>query len=123
MMRPGNYAVSLLVILFVGCASPEVKIPENILTQEQMMSIMVDIHVIEGARNGSIMLGDTNGIEDYYAKVYEKHGITEDQFKSSFAFYSDNPTVFIPIYEEVLDSLKANGALLAKKGVNIEHED
>ena len=123
MMRPGNYAVSLLVILFVGCASPEVKIPENILTQEQMMPIMVDIHVIEGARNGSIMLGDTNGIEDYYAKVYEKHGITEDQFKSSFAFYSDNPTVFIPIYEEVLDSLKANGALLAKKGVNIEHED
>jgi hypothetical protein len=123
MMRPGNYAVGLLVILFVGCASPEVKIPENILTQEQMMPIMVDIHVIEGARNGSIMLGDTNGIEDYYAKVYEKHGITEDQFKSSFAFYSDNPTVFIPIYEEVLDSLKANGALLAKKGVNIEHED
>ena len=123
MMRPGNYAVSLLVILFVGCASPEVKIPENILTQEQMMSIMVDIHVIEGARNGSIMLGDTNGIEDYYAKVYEKHGITEDQFKSSFAFYSDNPTVFIPIYEEVLDSLKANGALLAKKGVVTENED
>jgi|TARA_Y100000389_G_C17099383_1_gene335146 hypothetical protein len=123
MMRPGNYAVGLLVILFVGCASPEVKIPENILTQEQMMPIMVDIHVIEGARNGSIMLGDTNGIEDYYAKVYEKHGITEDQFKSSFAFYSDNPTVFIPIYEEVLDSLKANGALLAKKGVNVEHED
>ena len=123
MMRPGNFAVGLLVILFVGCASPEVKIPENIFTQEQMMPIMVDIHVIEGARNGSIMLGDTNGIEDYYAKVYEKHGITEDQFKSSFAFYSDNPTVFIPIYEEVLDSLKANGALLAKKGVNIEHED
>jgi hypothetical protein len=123
MMRPGNFAVGLLVILFVGCASPEVKIPENILTQEQMMPIMVDIHVIEGARNGSIMLGDTNGIEDYYAKVYEKHGITEDQFKSSFAFYSDNPTVFIPIYEEVLDSLKANGALLAKKGVNVEHED
>jgi len=123
MMRPGNYAVGLLVILFVGCASPEVKIPENILTQEQMMPILVDIHVIEGARNGSIMLGDTNGIEDYYAKVYEKYGITEDQFKSSFAFYSDNPTVFIPIYEEVLDSLKANGALLAKKGIEIEHED
>ena len=52
MMRPGNFAVGLLVILFVGCASPEVKIPENILTQEQMMPIMVDIHVIEGARNG-----------------------------------------------------------------------
>lgn len=123
MMRFGNYAVSVLFILFVGCASPEVKIPQNVLTPEQMIPIMVDIHVIEGARNGAIMLGDTNGIEDYYAKVYEKHGITEDQFKSSFAFFSDNPTIFIPIYEEVLDSLKANGALLAKKGVEIEYED
>ena len=122
-MRLGNYTVSVLFILFIGCASPEVKIPQNVLTPEQMMPIMVDIHVIEGARNGAIMLGDTNGIEDYYAKVYEKHGITEDQFKSSFAFYSDNPTVFIPIYEEVLDSLKANGALLAKKGVKIDYED
>ncbi len=122
-MRLGNYAVSVLFILFIGCASPEVKIPQNVLTPEQMMPIMVDIHVIEGARNGAIMLGDTNGIEDYYAKVYEKHGITEVQFKSSFAFFSDNPTIFIPIYEEVLDSLKANGALLAKKGVEIDYED
>ena len=122
-MRLGHYFASVLIILFIGCASPEVQIPETVLTPEQMMPIMVDIHVIEGARNGSIMLGDTNGIEDYYAKVYEKYGITEDQFKSSFAFYSDNPTVFIPIYEEVLDSLKANGALLAKKGVKIEYED
>ena len=123
MMRLGNYTVSVLFVLFIGCASPEVKIPQNVLTPEQMMPIMVDIHVIEGARNGAIMLGDTNGIEDYYAKVYEKHGITEDQFKTSFAFYSDNPTVFIPIYEEVLDSLKANGALLSKKGVEIDYED
>jgi hypothetical protein len=123
MMRLGHYFASVLFILFIGCASPEVQTPETVLTPEQMMPIMVDIHVIEGARNGSIMLGDTNGIEDYYAKIYEKHGITEDQFKSSFAFYSDNPTVFIPIYEEVLDSLKANGALLAKKGVKIEYED
>ncbi|MDA7804884.1 DUF4296 domain-containing protein [Schleiferiaceae bacterium] len=123
MMRLGHYFASVLFILFIGCASPEVQTPETVLTPEQMMPIMVDIHVIEGARNGAIMLGDTNGIEDYYAKVYEKHGITEDQFKSSFAFYSDNPTVFIPIYEEVLDSLKANGALLAKKGVKIEYED
>ena len=123
MMRSGNYGVNLLFILFVGCTSPEVKIPENILTQEKMMPILVDIHVIEGARNGSIMLGDTNGIEDYYAKLYEKHGVTEDQFKSSFAFYSDNAKFFIPIYEEVLDSLKAHGALLAKKGMKIEDED
>jgi hypothetical protein len=123
MMRLGHYFASVLFILFIGCASPEVQIPETVLTPEQMMPIMVDIHVIEGARNGAIMLGDTNGIEDYYAKVYEKHGITEEQFKSSFAFYSDNPTVFIPIYEEVLDSLKANGAVLAKKGVKIEYED
>ena len=123
MERFGYYIKSIVFILFLGCSTPEVQVPQNVLTQAQMIPIMVDIHVIEGARNGSIMLGDTNGIEDYYAKVYDKHGITEDQFKSSFAFYSDHPTIFIPIYEEVLDSLKAHGTVLAKKGVEIDHED
>ena len=123
MERFGCYLKNIVFILVVGCSSPEVKIPQNVLTQAQMIPIMVDIQVIEGARNGSIMLGDTNGIEDYYAKVYDKHGITEDQFKSSFAFYSDHPTIFIPIYEEVLDSLKAHGTVLAKKGVDTDYED
>ena len=61
-----------------------------------MVPILVDVISWRGARNGALILGDTNGIEDYYAKVYEKHGITEASFKRSFKFYNGEPELFIP---------------------------
>jgi len=57
----------------VSCHTNEAKIPPNILSDHAMIPIMVDIHVVEGARNGALILGDTNGIEDYYDKIYSKH--------------------------------------------------
>jgi len=111
-----------MVFGMVSCNTNEANIPPNILSDHAMIPIMVDIHVVEGARNGALILGDTNGIEDYYDKIYRKHHITEQQFKESFDFYSSNPDIFIPIYEKVLDSLKRNGEHLARKGVNLEYD-
>ena len=45
MMRLGHYFASVLFILFIGCASPEVQIPETVLTPEQMMPIMPVVRV------------------------------------------------------------------------------
>lgn len=105
-----------------SCGRSEVQIPSTVLSSKSMIPIMVDVHVVEGARNGALILGDTNGIEDYYAKIYEKHQITEQQFKESFAFYSSHPNLFIPIYEAVLDSLKINGELLGRRGVEADYD-
>ena len=55
--------------------------------------------------------------------MYEKHGITEASFKRSFKFYNGEPELFIPIYEKVLDSLKINGAALARKGTESEYDE
>jgi len=106
----------------VSCHTSEANIPPNVLSDHAMIPIMVDIHVVEGARNGALILGDTNGIEDYYDKIYSKHRITEQQFKESFDFYSSNPEIFIPIYEKVLDSLKRNGEHLGRKGVELDYD-
>lgn len=112
-----------LWLALVGCSRPSEPIPSDIISPDQMIPILVDVHLIEGARNGSLILGDTNDIEDYYLKVYTKHSISEKHFKESFAFYSKHPDHFIPIYQKVLDSLKVNGALIARKGVEIDHEE
>lgn len=109
-------------LFLTACSSKEVSVPENVISADAMVPVLVDVHIIEGARNGSLILGDTNNIEDYYAKVYEKHGISEEEFKRSFKFYNSEPTLFIPIYEKVLDSLKINGAELARKGVESDYE-
>lgn len=98
-------------------------VPKDVIAAEKMIPILVDVHVAEGARNGSLILGDTNDIEDYYAKVYAKHGISEEAFNRSFSFYNGKPELFIPIYEKVLDSLKENGAELARKGMQADYDN
>jgi len=113
--------VGLLMLQF-ACSRPVDPIPSDIISPDKMVPILVDVHLVEGARNGSLILGDTNQIEDYYAKIYQKYRVSEADFKTSFAFYSDHPDHFIPIYERVVDSLKINGALIAKKGVQIDHD-
>ncbi|MGB1183697.1 MAG: DUF4296 domain-containing protein [Schleiferiaceae bacterium] len=117
----GKVRVGLLVMLF-ACARPVEPIPKSIIAPDDMVPIMVDVHIIEGARNGTLILGDTNQLEDYYSKLYKKYNITASLFKESFSFYSDHPEHFIPIYERVVDSLKINGALIARKSVEIDHD-
>lgn len=112
----------LTLMLFIQCGKKVQTVPKTVISFDQMIPLLVDVHLIEGARNGSLILGDTNDIEDYYAKVYQKHGITEDQFKKSFKFYSSYPELFIPIYEKVLDSLKIDGSILTKNNVELEFD-
>ena len=114
--------IALIGMLFIQCGKKVQMVPKEVLSFDRMIPLLVDVHLIEGARNGSLILGDTNDIEDYYAKVYQKHGITEGQFKKSFKFYSSYPELFIPIYEKVLDSLKIDGSILTKNGVKLDFD-
>ena len=110
------------IAFITSCGESEIQVPQEVISADQMIPILVDVHIVEGARNGSLILGDTNDIEDYYAKIYEKYSITEETFKRSFSFFNSEPDLFIPIYEKVLDSLKANGVALARKGIQSSKE-
>lgn len=107
----------LLFILATACVDHTVKLPEGYLTPEEMVPIVVDMHLVEGARSGKLVLGDTNKLPDYYAKVYEKHDVTEQQFKESFKWYTKHPEELKKIYEAAIEKLsileaeiKANGS-------------
>lgn len=110
------------VLLFVQCTRSVPEPPSHLIQPEAMVPLLVDVHLVEGARNGALMLGDSNDIEDYYARLYTKHGISEELFIESFSWYNGEPDAFIPIYERVLDSLKVNGALIAKRGVEVDYD-
>ena len=94
-----------ILAAFVGCVNHEVALPKGYLTEAQMLPIMVDIHLIEGARSGTLVLGDTNALPDYYAKIYQKHNITDSAFKVNFAWYTEHPEKLKAIYEAVIVEL------------------
>jgi hypothetical protein len=98
----------LLVFLLsahVACVDHEVEIPADVIGHQQMVEMLVDIHVIEGARSGTLILGDTNSIPDYYSRIYLKYGTTEQDFKTSFDWYTHHPEKLKAVYEDVIVAL------------------
>jgi len=91
--------------VLTACVDQTVQLPDGYIPQEKMVDIMVDIHLVEGARSGTLLLGDTNKLPDYYAHIYEKYDITEEQFKTSFDWYSQHPVQLKAVYDEVIVEL------------------
>jgi hypothetical protein len=88
-----------------GCVQSDEPLPPGYLSHDKMVGILLDIHLVEGARSGTLMLGDTNRLADYYAKIYEKHNVTDSAFKTSFDWYTKHPEKLKVVYEEVLVNL------------------
>lgn len=80
--------------------------PEGLLSQDEMVAVLTDIHLIEGARTGLVIMGDSvGGVNEHYKAFFEKHNVTQAQYDSSFVYYSKNPKIFDKIYERVIENL------------------
>ncbi len=96
-----------LLLIFASCKdSDEVQQPNGLLTQDEMVAVLTDIHLIEGARTGLVIMGDSvGGVNEHYKAFFVKHNVTQAQYDSSFVYYSKNPKIFDKIYERVIENL------------------
>lgn len=104
MLKKG-FSILIVSILF-ACSNNEISIPENIIPQEQMVQVLADIHIAEVTANFKSP-GDTINIDvkSLYLQIYNKHSITEEQYRESYQFYLDHPTLFNKMYDEVITEL------------------
>jgi len=94
-----------MVLVVVGCINHTPNLPEGYLDAKKLGDILVDMHLIEGARSGTLVMGDTNKLPDYYAMIYAKHQVTEANFKESLYWYTKHPKVLKKIYDAVVIDL------------------
>lgn len=99
----------LLFALHVSCASntePPVikKIPDD-----EMVSLLVDLHLADAAR-GSNELADAvvgKTISDDNAAVLAQHHIKEEDFRTTMTYYSAHPEELAQLYDSVIERLTA----------------
>ncbi len=107
-MSQRSVLFALPLLLLFACSRPEVKVPEDVIPREKMISVMVDIHLEEAAfqlrnfNDGRTPIIDAHG---RYRYVFNKHKITEDQFRKSFAFYNRQPAYFHDMYADIITRL------------------
>ena len=97
----------LLMCLVLSCSEKPTLMPEGVLPEKKMISVLTDIQLIEGAISKKLIDRSINNKEStrYYAKTFEKHDITRQQFDESLNFYTENPKDLQKIYEKVLVEL------------------
>lgn len=104
-----TFSIFLLSLLFSCTAieDKEVKIPENILSEEKMAQVMVDVHLLEATLNVStfskdnVVLNNINPSSD----ILKKNGVTKKQYDENFQFYTQYPQLLVEVYQLVLNDL------------------
>ncbi len=107
-----NYFLILILIPFLstGCYHENVskiEIPEVLLSADQMVLVMTDVHLVEGALNYHRVkrLEYKDYKSAYYSKILQEHGINAVQLRENIDYYNSNPKQMEDIYERVLSNL------------------
>lgn len=106
--------VWVFFIVFGACL-PEPKVPDaqkvsvdSLLTQKQMVALLVDMHMAE-ARTVQSRVNGADTVQAFYneisKRVFLKHKTDTGIYNRSFRYYSTIPNLMDSIYTEVLDSL------------------
>ncbi|KEO74722.1 DUF4296 domain-containing protein [Anditalea andensis] len=81
--------------------------PKGLLDKDKMVSIMVDIHLVEGiASSLPIPYDSSQKVYPYLEqRVFEKHGVQDSVYLQSLQYYLRDANVMEELYSRTIDSL------------------
>jgi len=104
----GLIILSTIMMIGIGC-SREKKESKRYLSEDQMIAILVDVHLTEATLADAQNRGlnpDSLKVQ-LYAKLFNKHDVSRDRYESSLNHYMENPKEMDAIYEKVYNRLTA----------------
>jgi Domain of unknown function (DUF4296) len=94
-------------------------IPDTVIGYEEMTDILVDIHIVESivqeSQVDSVRSNRDKILSGYYGHIMLKYGVTQEQFTSSYDYYTDHPLVLNYIYQRVTEQLNLMESKYNKK--------
>jgi hypothetical protein len=114
----------ILGVIAASCGSSRMSVPENIVQKEELVPLLVDIHLTD-----AILSKDKRPHAEKYEKamtlypsVLLKHNIDRAVFDSTIKFYVKYPEEFAKIYDDVLRELSILEGRLQSVGEPDEDE-
>jgi hypothetical protein len=113
----GAYIFFILLLIFVSAcreaSNPEdivhEGIPDSVLSENRMVLIMADIHLLEAGleteRNAGKLSPDRS--DSLYSGLFGKYGINGKTYERSLQFYSQDPERFAKMYNRVIALLES----------------
>ncbi len=81
--------------------------PEKLIPRDTMVSIIVDINLIDGivSFNNLNRINNKNLKKEYYERLFLRYGITENELKENMEYYSSEYDEMTSIYDEAIERL------------------
>jgi hypothetical protein len=123
MVVPGknNRTFYLILICILGLAACTDRVhdtpepPEDLIPRDTMVSIFVDLRLMDAVVNYEQRLGNANVSEiNYYLhnSIMEKYAITREQFERSFTYYQHDLEVIDGIYADAITRMTKMKSLM-----------
>lgn len=110
------YLIFIFFTLCWGCNKHQVsshKAPANLIKNETMISILTDMHLLEGA--DALKLPIAKNISSSQEKIFIKYGTNRESFVSSLSYYKNHMDELQEIYDKVAEELATIQATIASK--------
>ncbi|GAB3840114.1 DUF4296 domain-containing protein [Hymenobacter jeollabukensis] len=112
--------LALAPVLLSQCDRPEEQVPPvKLLPREQMVSLLVDMHITEARVEASRLPHDSARVlfREQAKAVYWRHETDEATFRENMRYYATHGKDLEEIYATVVDSIQArqNGGTPVKQ--------
>jgi hypothetical protein len=103
-----KYITLFFSVTFFLYACKGDKTPTGIIKHDQMVSLLTDVHIIDGSLYSVQQTPDT--LYKYgsgkYRSLFKRYGIDTAQFRRSMKYYASQPTEMGAMYDQILANLK-----------------
>lgn len=111
MFKYKNIVFLLLVVAFFSCDKEVYKKPKNLISEKEMVDIMVDLHIAEATYHKFRYTKD-NWISEvssasFYHSILDKYKVSQSNFEESYLYYVSRPKKYNKLYSAVTDKLNA----------------
>lgn len=101
------FRLVLVLLMVIACKRNTDKLPQGILSPEQMKAILVDVHLAKGARTQQLLPDKlTKNPDRVLLEITRAHNTDTAAFQDSYRYYVARPEQFKKIYEEVISALE-----------------
>nr|WP_262895406.1 DUF4296 domain-containing protein [Penaeicola halotolerans] len=88
-------------------ACKESKTPKGLVPSDKMVSVLIDIHLLESKLGMLSITRDSAQVlyKELEKEIFQKHQVEEAVYRRSFTYYMEDIQAMDKIYDAVIDSL------------------
>tara|TARA_B110000116_G_C16362562_1_gene370467 strand:- start:191 stop:517 length:327 start_codon:yes stop_codon:yes gene_type:complete len=104
-----NKIFLVIIAVFFSCSQRVEKQPKPVLSESQMIEVLVEVHLLESASKLNMIKGikeDSLNIGDYYDALFASKECSFEEFDRSFTYYSEDPKTMEILLDSVLTRIQ-----------------